>query len=79
VRTVRIPFGRVTVARPGGYLVRVTGLDPARDYSRTRILLSRPYLGRMAVQIVGIVLCGVAALLCLILASWQVFPPQTAR
>jgi hypothetical protein len=79
VSTVRIPFGRLTVQRPGAYLVRVTGLDAARDYSGSRILLSRPYLGRMALQIVGIVLCAVGALLCLILAAWQIFPPQAAR
>lgn len=79
VSTVRIPFGQMAVSRPGAYLVRVTGLDAAGDYSRSRILLSRPYLGRMTLQIVGIVLCGVTALLCLILAAWQVFPPQTGQ
>jgi hypothetical protein len=79
VSTVRIPFGSLTAPRPGAYLVRVTGLDPTHDYSRLRILVSRPYLGRMTVQIVGIVLCSIAALLCLILATWQIFPPQSSR
>lgn len=77
--TVRIPFGRMTVPRPGTYLVRVTGLEAGKDYSESRILLSRPYLGRMVLQIVAIVICAVAALLCLILAAWQIFPPQPAR
>jgi hypothetical protein len=77
--TVRIPFGRLTVARPGKLVVRVSGLDAVHDYSGSRIVLSRPYLGRMALQIVGIVVCAVAALLCLILGAWQIFPPQPAR
>jgi hypothetical protein len=69
----------MTVPRPGTYLVRVTGLEPGKDYSGSRILLSRPYLGRMALQIVAIVICAVAALLCLILAAWQISPPRPAR
>jgi hypothetical protein len=77
--TVRVPFGRMTVPRPGTYLVRVTGLEAGKDYSGSRILLSRPYLGRMAFQIVAIVICAMGALLCLILAAWQIFPPQPAR
>jgi len=70
VATMKVPFGRVTVARPGVYLVRIAGLEPGRDYSRYRLLLSRPYLGRMAAQIVGIALCGVGMLLCVIWAAW---------
>jgi len=77
--TVRIPFGRITVTHAGTYRVRASGLDSATDYSRWGVVLSRPYLARMAVQIMAIVLSGVAALLCLILGAWQIFPPQGTR
>jgi hypothetical protein len=35
VTTMRVPLGRVIVERPGSYLVRVGGLRPGADYSRT--------------------------------------------
>lgn len=76
VTTMRVPIGRMTVQRAGAYTVRVAGLHAEKDYSRSRLLLSRPYLGRMVLQIVGIVLCAIAMLLSLLLISWQVFPLQ---
>ena len=45
VTTMRVPLGHVTVERPGSYLVRVGGLQEGTDYSRCRIMFSRPYLG----------------------------------
>ena len=76
VTTMRVPLGRVTVERPGSYLVRVCGLKPGADYSRCRIMFSRPYLGRMVLQIIGIVICAIGMLLSLLLALWQVLPLQ---
>ncbi len=76
VTTMRVPIGRVTVQRPGSYLVRVDGLQPGADYSRCRIMLSRPYLGRMVLQIISIVICAIGTLLSLLLALWQVLPLQ---
>jgi hypothetical protein len=75
--TMRVPLGRMTAQRAGAYLMRVTGLQAGKDYSACRILLSRPYLGRMVLQIIGIVICGVGMLLSLILGSWQVLPFQS--
>ena len=69
VTTAKVPLGRIT-ARPGTYTVRVFGLDTGGDYSRFRILMSRPYLGRMALQIIGLVICGVGLLLSVIWACW---------
>ena len=69
VTTMSVPFGRLT-ARPGVYLIRILGLRSGQDYSRYRLILSRPYMGRMALQIIGIVLCGVGMLLSLIWAAW---------
>jgi len=76
VTTMRVPLGRVTVERPGTYLVRVDGLQEGTDYSRCRIIFSRPYLGRMVLQIIGIVICAIGMLLSLLLALWQVLPLQ---
>ena len=76
VTTMRVPLGRVTVERPGSYLVRVGGLQEGADYSRCRIVFSRPYLGRMVLQIIGIVICAIGMLLSLLLALWQVLPLQ---
>jgi hypothetical protein len=76
--TMRIPFGRMTVKEAGTYSVRVSGMEAGTNYAGWRIVLSRPYLGRMVLQIVGIVFCAVGALLCLILAAWQIFPPHAA-
>ena len=77
VTTMRVPLGRMTAQRAGAYLMRVTGLQAGKDYSACRILLSRPYLGRMVLQIIGIVICGVGMLLSLLLGSWQVLPLQS--
>jgi hypothetical protein len=76
VTTMRVPLGRVSVERPGSYIVRVGGLQEGEDYSRCRIMFSRPYLGRMVLQIVGIVICAIGMLLSLLLALWQVLPLQ---
>jgi hypothetical protein len=76
VTTMRVPLGRMIVQRVGPYLVRVAGLQAGRDYSGSRILFSRPYLGRMVLQILGIVLCATGMLLSLLAALWQVFPLQ---
>jgi hypothetical protein len=77
VTTMRVPLGRMTAQRAGTYLMRVTGLQASKDYSACRILLSRPYLGRMVLQIIGIVICGIGMLLSLLLGSWQVLPLQS--
>jgi hypothetical protein len=76
VTTMRVPIGRVEMAPPGSYLVRVLGLQTGADLSRSRIMLSRPYLGRMVAQIIGIVLCGIGLLLSLLFGLWQVLPLQ---
>jgi hypothetical protein len=76
VTTMRVPIGRLSSVRPGRYLVRVLGLNPETDYSKCRLMLSRPYLGRMVLQIIGIVVCGIGLLLSLLLGLWQVLPLQ---
>lgn len=76
VTTMRVPLGRITLSQPGRLLVRVEGLRPGTDYSRSRIMLSRPYLGRMVLQIIAIVICGLGLLLSLLLGLWQVLPMQ---
>jgi hypothetical protein len=74
VGTARVPFGRVTLPDAAVYRVRVTGMQSGHDYSRYRILLSRPYLGRLVLQIIGIVICGIGMLLSLLFTLWQVLP-----
>jgi len=67
--TAQVPFGRFN-ARGGAYFAHVRGLSPSGDYGRYRLVLSRPYIGRMALQIAGIVLCGVGLLGSLIWSLW---------
>ncbi len=69
VSTMQVTFGRFN-ANAGTYLVRIAGLQPGADYSRYRLMLSRPFMGRMALQIIGIVLCGVGMLGCVIWSAW---------
>jgi len=76
VTTMRVPIGRLPLVQPGRYLVRVLGLQPQTSYSSCRIMLSRPYLGRMVFQIIGIVICAIGLLLSLLFSLWQVLPLQ---
>ena len=76
VTTMRMSLGTVEIEQPGAYLIRVIGLEPGKDYSHSKIILSRPYLGRMILQIIAIVFCALGTLGSLILALWQLFPLQ---
>jgi hypothetical protein len=79
---VKMRFGRMTIPREGIYVARVSGLSLGKDYSNYRLIFSRPYLGRMTLQIVGIVACAVGMLGCLIWGAWlaglmkQGIPPR---
>jgi len=68
--TAKTPYGRMSIRAPGAYTVRMNGLNPAKNYAGYRVLLSRPYLGRMAFQIVGIVFSAAGMLLSVIWAAW---------
>ena len=70
ISTVKVPIGQLTLERPDNLILRVKGLAVSVDYSTYHLVLARPYLLRMAVQIAGLVLCGVGALLSLIWAFW---------
>src|SRR5688572_12653001 len=70
VTTMKLPIGRMTVSPAGRYIIRVAGMTADKDYSAYRLMFSRPYLARMAFQIVGIVLCGVGMLLSLLWGLW---------
>ena len=74
VSTMRMPLGTVVITHPGEYLIRVSGLEPGKDYSQSKIILSRPYLARMILQIIAIVFSALGVLGSLILALWQLFP-----
>jgi hypothetical protein len=67
--TVKVPFGRLSV-RPGAYIARIHGLQAGHDYSGYRLMISRPYIGRMTLQIIALVLCGAGMLGSLIWAAW---------
>ena len=71
---MRMPLGTVVITHPGEYLIRVSGLEPGKDYSQSKIILSRPYLARMILQIIAIVFSALGVLGSLILALWQLFP-----
>jgi hypothetical protein len=70
ISTVRIPLGHLTLAHPDELTLRVKGLAPGTDYSAYHIVLARPHLLRMIVQIIALVLCGVGMLLSLIRGLW---------
>lgn len=68
--TIKVPIGRLTLARPDQLTVRVKGLASGGNYSAYQLVLARPHLARMALQIVGLVGSGVGTLLSLIWALW---------
>jgi hypothetical protein len=70
ISTVKIPLGHLNLVHPDQLTLRVKGLAPDTDYSAYRIVLARPHILRMAVQITGLVLCGVGMLLSLIWGLW---------
>jgi hypothetical protein len=70
ISTVKIPLGRLALAQPDQLTLRVKGLAPDGNYSTYHLILARPHLARMALQIVGLVLCGVGALLSLLWGLW---------
>lgn len=67
---VKLRFGQLNVSNKGAYTACISGLAPGKDYSNCRLIFSRPYLGRMTLQIIGIVFCGVGMLGCMIWAAW---------
>jgi hypothetical protein len=76
VTTMRVPLGTVIAERAGEYLIRVNGLESGKDYSQSKVMLSRPYLARMIFQIMAIVFCALGLLGSLLLALWQILPLQ---
>jgi hypothetical protein len=72
ISTIKIPIGRLTLAQPDTLTVRAKGPAPDGDYSTYHLVLARPHLARMAVQIVGLVVCGVGMLLSLLWGLWLI-------
>lgn len=68
--TIRIPFGRVTTAEAERLTVRISGLEAGKDYTGSHLVLVRPHLARIALQVVGLVFCGIGMLLCVIGGLW---------
>ena len=68
--TIKIPVGRLTLSEPDTLIFRVTGLTPQGRQAESHIVLARPHLARMALQIVGLVVCGVGMLLSLLGGLW---------
>jgi hypothetical protein len=71
ISTVKIPLGRVTLAQADHLAVRVEGLAADGDYSAYHVVLARPHLARIALQVLGLVFCGVGMLLSLLWGLWQ--------
>jgi hypothetical protein len=78
VTTMQVPIGPSVMLRTGAYVVRIGGLQAGNDYSRYRLMISRPYIGRLTLQIIGLVLCGVAMLLDVIWVCWMAGWMQSA-
>ena len=70
ISTVKIPLGRFKLAQPGKLTVSVKGITSDANYSTYHVVLARAHLARMALQIAGLVLCGVGTLLSLIWTLW---------
>lgn len=77
--TIKIPLGRVTLAQPDHLTLRVKGLVSDANYAAYHVVLARPHLARMALQIVALVGCGVGLLLSLIWAMWLLGIVKTPR
>ena len=71
ISTIKVPLGRLVLERAETLVLRLKGLTANSDYSTYQLVLARPHLARMALQIVGLVLCGVGALLSLLWGLWQ--------
>jgi len=70
VTRVKVPFGRLTITHPGAFHVRASGLPPDQDPTAYRLVFTRPYLARLALQIIGLVLCFTGAFLALLRVLW---------
>ncbi|HEY2987743.1 MAG TPA: hypothetical protein VGL11_08450 [Candidatus Binatia bacterium] len=70
VKTMRVSFERMTLPQAGAYVIRAHGLQAGKDYSDYRVMLSRPFMGRLVFQIVGIILCAGGMLGSLIWGLW---------
>src|SRR5688500_882287 len=66
ISTIKVPLGRLTLERPESLTVRVKGLASNTNYAQYNIILARPHLARIALQVVGLVFCGVGMLLSLL-------------
>jgi hypothetical protein len=78
ISTTKIPLGRLTLSRADKLTLRVNGLTPETNHTTHRIILARPHLTRMALQIVGLVFCGIGMLLSLIWGAWLTGIVKTA-
>jgi hypothetical protein len=70
VTTMQVPLGPATMLPAGVYIARISGLRAESDYSRYRLIVSRPYIGRLSLQIIILVLCGTGMLLDLVWFAW---------
>jgi hypothetical protein len=53
-------------AEAGRHLIRVIGLDPARDYDRNRLVIAQSGRGQLVVRIVALVLTSIVTLASLV-------------
>ena len=72
ISTIKVPVGQLTLERADTLAIRVKGLSAGADYSTHHVVLARPHLLRMALQIAGLVGCGIGILLSLVGGVWAV-------
>jgi hypothetical protein len=65
----------------GAYQLRIDGLEPAADYSRDAILITRQFRGALVLHVLALIACGVALIGSLVVSglvlSGKSFSPQS--
>ncbi|MDQ2767704.1 MAG: hypothetical protein M3Y30_11165 [Gemmatimonadota bacterium] len=77
----RMELYSFTIFAAGAYKLRIDGLDPAVDYSRDAILITRQFRGALVLHVLALIACGAVLIGSLVVSglvlSGKSFSPQT--
>jgi hypothetical protein len=77
----RMELYSFTLPSAGTYKVHIDGIDPASDYSRDAILITRQFRGALVLHVLALIACGVALIGSIVVSglvlSGKSFSPQS--
>jgi hypothetical protein len=77
----RMELYSFTIHSAGAYHLHTDGVDPAADYSRDAILITRQFRGALVLHVLALIACGVALIGSLVISglvlSGKSFSPQS--